>query len=52
MGISAADLVAILRCPTGDSGKLTLSETTLTCQECGKKYSVRNDIVVMLEDSK
>lgn len=52
MGLSISDLTAILRCPSGDQGELSLSENKLRCLTCGKEFAINNDIVVMLEDTK
>ena len=47
------DLLDILRCPhcapQGKEGLLTLvKQTWLVCQECDRKYPIRDDIPVML----
>ncbi len=52
MGLSISDLTAILRCPSGDQGELSLIENKLSCLTCGKEFAINNDIVVMLEDTK
>ncbi len=50
----AAELLEILRCPhcvRDKPGLLTLErETWLVCQDCGRKYPIREDIPVMLID--
>ncbi len=46
------DLLEILRCPhcvRDKPGLLTLHrDTWLICQDCGRKYPIRDDIPVML----
>lgn len=48
------DLLDILRCPAcvrEKEGLLELyKETWLICQDCGRKYPIRDDIPVMLID--
>jgi uncharacterized protein YbaR (Trm112 family) len=48
------DLLDILRCPVCVHGKEGLldyyKETWLVCQDCGRKYPIRQDIPVMLID--
>ena len=48
------DLLEILRCPACVREKEGLleyyRETWLICQDCGRKYPVRDDIPVMLID--
>ena len=48
------DLLAILRCPNCVREKEGLleyyRESWLICQECGRKYPIRDDIPVMLID--
>jgi uncharacterized protein YbaR (Trm112 family) len=48
------DLLEILRCPhcvRDKPGLLTLHrDTWLICQDCGRKYPIRDDIPVMLID--
>jgi uncharacterized protein YbaR (Trm112 family) len=48
------DLLEILRCPhcvRDTPGLLTLHrDTWLICQDCGRKYPIRDDIPVMLID--
>jgi len=48
------DLLEILRCPhcvREKPGLLTLHrDTWLICQDCGRKYPIRDDIPVMLID--
>ncbi len=48
----AQELLEILRCPVCvQSGGGTLKlvrETWLVCQDCGRKYPIRDDIPVML----
>ena len=48
------DLLDILRCPACVREKEGLleyyKETWLICQDCGRKYPVRDDIPVMLID--
>jgi uncharacterized protein YbaR (Trm112 family) len=48
------DLIEILRCPAcvrETGGKLDfIKETWFVCQDCGRKYPVRDDIPVMLID--
>lgn len=48
------DLLEILRCPVCvQEGEGTLDyyqESWLICQECGRKYPIREDIPVMLID--
>ena len=48
------DLLEILRCPhcvRDTPGLLTLAQDTwLVCQDCGRKYPIRDDIPVMLID--
>ena len=48
------DLLEILRCPACVREKDGLlefyKETWLICQDCGRKYPVRDDIPVMLID--
>jgi uncharacterized protein YbaR (Trm112 family) len=50
----STDLLEILRCPAcvrEKSGLLEFyKETWLICQDCGRKYPVRDDIPVMLID--
>lgn len=50
----STDLLEILRCPAcvrEKSGLLEFyKETWLICQDCGRKYPVREDIPVMLID--
>ncbi len=45
-------LLAILVCPADDHGTLTVNEAneTLDCASCGRSYSVRDGIPVMLLD--
>jgi uncharacterized protein YbaR (Trm112 family) len=48
------DLLEILRCPNCVREKEGLldyyKETWLICQDCGRKYPIRDDIPVMLID--
>ena len=48
------DLLEILRCPhcvRDTPGLLTLvKDSWLVCQDCGRKYPIRDDIPVMLID--
>jgi len=50
----SSDFLAILRCPAcvgsgEDAGVLTLvKENWLVCQDCGRKYPIRDEIPVML----
>jgi uncharacterized protein YbaR (Trm112 family) len=48
------DLLEILRCPacvqTGEGALDYYREAWLVCQECGRKYPIRQDIPVMLID--
>ena len=48
------DLLEILRCPycvRDKPGLLTLvKDSWLVCQDCGRKYPIRDDIPVMLID--
>ena len=48
----SADLLEILRCPhcvRDKPGLLVLErESWLVCQDCGRKYPIRDDIPVML----
>lgn len=48
------DLLEILRCPAcvrEKEGLLTLiQDAWLVCQDCGRKYPIRDDIPVMLID--
>lgn len=48
------DLIEILRCPhcvRDTGGELEFyKETWFICQDCGRKYPVRDDIPVMLID--
>jgi uncharacterized protein len=50
----AADLLEILRCPhcvRDQPGLLKLErDSWLVCQDCGRKYPIRDDIPVMLID--
>lgn len=47
-----SETLEILRCPVcvqQEKGLLTYHQSTwLICQDCGRKYPVRNDIPVML----
>lgn len=48
------DLIEILRCPAcvqeGDGELEYYKESWFICQDCGRKYPVREDIPVMLID--
>jgi len=48
------ELLEILRCPVcvqdGDGELDYFQESWLICQECGRKYPIREDIPVMLID--
>ncbi|MBN1304018.1 MAG: Trm112 family protein [Anaerolineales bacterium] len=48
------ELLDILRCPAcvrDKGGELTLHQDTwLICQDCGRKYPIKEDIPVMLID--
>ena len=50
----SADLLEILRCPhcvREKPGLLVLEKDSwLVCQDCGRKYPIRDDIPVMLID--
>ena len=50
VGLSISDLTAILRCPSGDGGELELIGNELICQTCSKKFLIRNEIAILLED--
>jgi uncharacterized protein YbaR (Trm112 family) len=52
----SSELLEILRCPacvqeSDDASRLELvNDTWLVCQNCGRKYPIRDDIPVMLID--
>lgn len=50
MGLSLDDLTEILCCPAGDGGRLQLQADNLICLNCGQRFVVKNEIVILLKD--